>query len=299
MKIYALMMTYQQMDWLPYSLDQFDTALKFGSIDKVLISEGAHSKQLPERSLDGSFEYLINRTKDDDRYEIFDNVPFRNSCNRYDKAQASVLNKMCSTFPDDEDVWVFYIHDDEYFFNVFLKNIRNLCMEADEAGKDMIVTKQLAFAFNFHMYWNNRTVYMLFKWHKGTKWAPATTPCYSNGTPYLNKKDKIIFRPGFEYITFHFGHIKKMDRQKMRYVLSAEKGTVGANHWFDEIYSKADLKDLNATYEKNVPIIGYGFKKDSSDMGSAVVQKLNYYKGRYPEAVNNHPYKDIYDIRTV
>ena len=123
MKIYAVLMTWEQMDWLPWTIKQLNLALDYNSIDKVLIAEGGHSKNMPGRSSDGSWEYLHKTVGNNNNYKIFDAVPFRDSHSRYDFAQAALLNKMCQDLP--ENSWIWYLHDDEFFFNTFLQNIRN------------------------------------------------------------------------------------------------------------------------------------------------------------------------------
>jgi len=299
-KIYAIMMTYEQMDWLPWSIDQFDRALKFGAVDKVLIAEGAHSKAMPERSNDGSWEYLNGRIGNNKRYELFDIAPFRNNCNRYDKAQAATLNHMCSNFPMDDETWLFYIHDDEFFFDSFLKNIKNICEKASSENIDMVITKQLAFSFNMKLYWQNRTCYMLCRWYEGNYWAPATTLCYQNGVPYLKKKNKIKFDSSFENTTFHFNCVKRIAREKIRYQLSAEKGTPNALKWFNDVWLKADLNNLEEAYKANKKIYGfYGFRSDWPDMSSAKRQVLSVYEGKYPEILEAHPYNNVEDIRWI
>jgi len=40
-------MTWEQMDWLPWTIKQLDTAIEFGSIDKVLIAEGYRVLSFP------------------------------------------------------------------------------------------------------------------------------------------------------------------------------------------------------------------------------------------------------------
>lgn len=300
MKIYAVLMTYEQMDWLPYTMDMLGKTLEFGSIDMVFIAEGSHSKRFPERSTDGSWEYLNNRIGDDDRYHLVDIAQFRNNQPRYDFAQAATLNHICGLFPMDEETWVFYIHDDEYFFDAFLKDIRNLCQEASSEDMNMIITKQLAFSFNMSLYWKNRTVYLLSRWNKGNYWKPATTICYPDGIPYLKKTNKIKFDSRFEYITFHFNCVKTVAREKIRYALSAEKGTSNSMEWFNKVWLAADLDNLDATYKDNKKIYGtYGFKPDSPDMGPAIWQTLDVYEGEYPEVLRTHPYMNIEDIRKV
>jgi len=299
MKIYAIMMTYEQMDWLPWSIDQFDRALEFGAIDGVHISEGGHSKKVPARSTDGSWEYLQERIGDDHRYKIFDAKPFRDAARVYGEAQAPLIDKMCEDIPRGS--WIWGIHDDEFFFDEFLKNIRNIAEKAQLEGYDMVMTKQMGFAFNFKLYWNKRTAYMLFNWKDGIYWKPITTPCYPGGKPLLKQTDKIKFDTSFDHITFHFSHVKRPKRLQYRASdLPTEIGAPQASVWYKEVYKKADLNNLELVYERNKTIQGgYGFYKDSPDMGPEIYQTLNVYEGLYPEVLEGHPYMNIDDIRKI
>jgi hypothetical protein len=292
------MMTYQQIDWLPWAIDQLDRALEFGSIDGVLIAEGGHSKQVPARSPDGSWNYLHKRLGKNSKYQIFDAQPFRDAALAYGMAQAPLLNYMCSGINRDQDTWLWYIHDDEFFFDNFLKNIKSYCKKHN---KIMYMTKQMAFAFNMKLYWNKRTAYMLLRWGKNTAWYPITTPADSDRIPFLHKTDQIYFDPSFETTTFHFSHMKRSSRQAYRHkILPAEIGAHQAVLWHQEIYEKADLNNLGASYEKNREIMGgYGFYKDSDNLGPETMKILHPYNGPYPEVIADHPYMDIKDMRDI
>lgn len=303
MKIYAVFMTYDQKEWLENALDQTDRALEFGSIDKVFIAEGGHSKNVPSRSPDGSWGYLQERLKGNDKYVLYDAEPFKKNTVKYEQVQAPLLNHMCNDAVKDvdDDVWIWYIHDDEFFLDSFLKNIRNIAIQAQEEDKDMVMTKQMAFAFNFKLYWEKRTAYMLFKWEAGTRWAPITTPCYAGGTPYLKRPTRIKFDSTFEHTTFHFSHVKRPKRLAYRAKdLPSEIGATAAAVWYREVYEKADLNNLEEVYNKNRNIQGgYGFYKDSANMGPPIMQILQTYNGEYPHALQTNIYKDIDDIRKV
>ena len=304
MKVYSVMMTYNQLEWLGPVMDQFDRALDFGSIDKVYIAEGGHSKSVPLRSPDGSWGYLQERIGKDSRYKLFDAGPFREKAAIYNQVQAPLLNAMCNEAKKEahgQEFWIFYTHDDEFYLDPFLKNIRNIAINATENNFNMVMTRQMGFAFNFKLYWNKRTCYMLFKWADGTEWKPITTPCYKSGTPYLKVPEKIFFDKEFDHTTFHFSHVKRSERLKYRASkLPSEIGESQASVWYKEIYEQADLNNLGVVYNKNKTIQGgYGFYKDSPDMGPEIMQELNIYDGEYPYVLKEHVYKNIKDIRVV
>ena len=300
MKIYLMMMTYEQMDWLPWAIDQIDACLSFGAIDKALIAEGAHSKAFEPRSPDGSWDYLNDRIGNNPGYHLFDAAPFRKNCSRYDKAQAALLNHMLDTVGVDDETWVFYIHDDEFFFHSFLKQLRSQVEEAHKGGYDMILTRQLGFAYNFELHWKQRTAYLLNRWYPSSRWTPATTPTYANGRTYLKERSKILLDTKFEHITFHFGHVKRPSRMEMRYLLSKEKKTKHTyDFWWREIYMQADLSNLEPIYAKNEQFLGHGFKREIIDFDPPLVQPLSVYQGEYPESLHNHPYRELADCRTL
>lgn len=299
MKIYALMMTYNQMDWLPWSIKQFDRALEFGSIDRVLIAEGGHSKKVSARSSDGSWEYLQNKAESDERYQIFDSKPFRDAASVYNQAQYKLLNHVCSTIDINDRAWIWCIHDDIFFLDDFLKNIRNIVTEADDLGMDMVVTNELCFYFNFKLHLERKKNFMLCRWPKGSFWKPITTPCHSDGVRLDHKKGKVKFNDDFVNSAFHFKYVKRPKRQEYRHsILASEAGAPQASIWHREVWKKADLNNLDEAYKKSREIYGnYGF--EIRVMGKKTYQMLKTYNGVYPEVLEDHPYLKIDDIRKV
>jgi len=300
MKIYAIMFTWEQIDWLPWAIKQLNRALSYGSLDKVLIAEGGHSKNMSGRSSDGSWEYLQKTVGNNPNYQLFDAVPFRDKHNSYDQVQPDLLNTMCNTIPLDtkEDPWIFVTQDDEFFFDKFLRDIKNIVKAADTNSKDMVMTRQLAFSFNMKLHHLNRTAYILNRWTKDSYWKPISTLCYKDGCPYLTKADKIHYVPDFDYTTFHFNRVKRVKREEMRYRLSAEINTPNAMKWHNEVWLAADLNNLTEAYKANERLTGhYGYAKDSPNTGPAMWQELVNYEGKYPEVLDDHPYKNISDIR--
>lgn len=303
MKIYGVFFTYNQMNFLPYIIRMSNYALDVGALDKVIIMEGAHSTNYPLRSPDGSGEYLEKAIGNDKRYVLLKSDAFRGKYHFKD-VQAVILNHMISHIPIDDNTWMFYYHDDEFFFNQFFKDMKSICSSAQDKGYDMVMTKQMAFAYNFQLYWKKRTAYMLCKLYKDTKWVPLTSVAYGSGLRYFDKKNyaKVKYDEDDLHITFHFSHVKKPNRQTMRINNGIEigGGVDRITRWYNEIFLKADLDNLEETYKKNEKIWGgYGFYKDACGFGPETFQKLSTYEGLYPEILKDHPYQKIKDVRLV
>ena len=277
--------------------------LEQGALEKIIIMEGAHSTNYPLRSPDGSREYLEKVINNNPKYILLDSEKFRGKYHFKD-VQAVILNYMMSYISIDKETWMFYYHDDEFFFNQFITDMKQMCNKAQEENYDMILTKQMAFAYNFHLYWKKRTAYMLCRLYKDTKWVPLTSVAYGNGLRYFDKKNyaKVKYDENDLHTTFHFSHVKKTNRQNMRINNGIEigGGVDRITQWYNEIFLKADLNNLEKIYKKNEEIWGgYGFYKDACGFESEKFQKLLTYNGKYPEVLKNHPYLGIKDIREI
>lgn len=297
MKVYAMMMTYEQMDWLPWAIKQAKSMLDMGSIEKFLIAEGSHSKNFPEHSPDGSLEFLKKEL--DDRFQLFDASKFRNSFPTYQTAQPALLNEMLSTIPKEDDTWLMYTHDDEFYYDEFLKELKDVCQEAQDKGFNTIMTSQVAFAYNFNLYWRKRTGYLLNKINMDTKWVPISSVAHGNGMRYLDDINKVWMDQTPHRTTFHFSYVKKTHRMEQRMSNASEAGSQNMqDFWYKEIFLNADLNNLEKTYKKGVEFWGSeGFYKDSYDLGGPVVQPLINYEYSYPQVLEDHPYRDIKDCR--
>jgi len=261
MKVYALMMTFQQMDWLPYSIKQLRRALDLGALEKAVISEGGHSADFPPHSPDGSWEYLNDEVGSDDRFVLVDASQFRSG--NYKNVQPVVLNKMMEVVPRDDDSWIMYLHDDEFWFDRFFRDMPSLCQDAQDNGFKHIMGFQLGFAYNMRLHWKKRTAYMLCRVLKDTVWTPITHIC-SEGRTYLQDRAGTIFDGDPNHATFHFLYVKTPERMEMRMALGRESGASIYDGWYKNVFMTADLSNLLKAYERNRAYHGgYGFYKDS------------------------------------
>ena len=300
--IYGMFMTYNQMDYLPYSCDQVDKLLNFNVVKKFYIAEGAHSRQFVPRSPDGSWEYLQERYGGVKEVEIIDGAMFQGRIG-YVKAQWKLLQHMLNLIP--KPCWYLVLHDDQFMTDEFMKSLP-FGVDTCHDRFDLIIPKTLEFAFNFKLYWNKSAACFLNKIYKDSKWFPISLMGrQSTGTRYLKvpQRIKIVGEGLSDTRLFHMGvAMKRRERIEQRVALAAEKGSAGTrDYWYQHMFLEADLNNLDPTYEKGRLYFGEpGFYKDSLDNKSpAIVQKLSVYDGPYPEVLQGHPYMDIKDIRTI
>jgi len=294
------MLTYQQMDWLPWSIRQIKHMLNIGAVDHFMIAEGAHSRQHPARSQDGSWEFLQNEIGKDQRFSLFDGSMFRDGASNYSDAQCKLLNFMLSKIKDREDNWLLILHDDQFIFNRLVYDLRNICSSATRY--DLITPLQKEFAFNFNLQWNKACGGFLGRLYDDSIFYPISSLGRESAKrSFMQGSDGIWTLREPEYSVFHFGiAFKKTERARIRVELAAEKGSgVMRDYWYAEMYQKADVANLSTTYKKAVDIWdAEGFYLDSLDLHSEnVVQKLNRYDGPWPEILADHPYRNISDIR--
>ena len=297
-------MTYNQMDWLPWSLKQVRFLLEHNSVDQFIIAEGSHTKQYPARSPDRSWEYLNDNVSPKDGIILVDGARHRSNAKNYVEAQSNLINDVVRMSPKGDDCWMLYLHDDQFLCNNFMRDIKTIC-ETYGSENDLIIPRAYEFAYNFRLYWKKKTGMFLSRLYGDAFNYPISAigrrghkqPFEKNHRRIFVMEDQVTRR------VFHMGvAMKRTERALMRVNLSVEKGSaVMKNYWYEQMYLKADLDDLESTYQKGTGMFGVpGFYIDTLDVGQpAVVQKLKVYDGPWPNVLNDHPYRDIKDIRII
>jgi hypothetical protein len=300
--IYGFMMTYNQMDWLPYACGQIDKMLEYNSVKKFFIAEGSHTKHFPWRSPDGSWDYLHDRYNGIEEVEIINGAMFKGK-KGYVQAQWRLLGYMLDLIPRPS--WALMLHDDQFMFDSFMKSIPDFRDECKD-DFDLVLPRTMEFAFNTKLHWHKTQAGFLNKVYHDTEWFPISLLGRKKTGRYLkNTKRCLVVGDVSQPDTclFHMGvAMKRRERAWMRVNLAAEKGSVSTrDYWYTYMFLGADLNNLNETYEKGRKYFGEpGFYKDSLDNKSpAIVQTLSTYDGLLPESIRNHPYAKIEDIRTV
>jgi len=266
MKVIGLMVTWNNIEFFRYSVKQ---ALNF--CDELILVEGCHSMKYPKHSTDGTCEY-IETIKETPKLVIRD----FDRGGTYDKVQ----NRIRRDFPKESALyetrnWIIQWDDDKFFFDRDLIKLRT-AMET--AKQDSLVWRVRHFLYNFKF--NKLSSYVnCYKIVDGLRIVGINTPCYSTGKPL--RKEML---EGVE--VFHYNAVKKPERFRARMVMSVEKGTVASKIGYEQFMSVTWDKDEDIFKSKAIiESIGAG-RKD-----------LNIYNGEHPEAVRDHPWRYIKDVR--
>ncbi len=102
---------------------------------------------------------------------------------------------------------------------------------------------------------------------------------YKDGSPYNNIKHYK------DIILFHYTFIKPSERMKARWEMSVERGYPNEKYKFEKFMTLKwkDDKDI--------------FNKKQAIENITGKQGFNIYKGAHPEILENHPWRNVEDIR--
>lgn len=267
MKVIGLMVTWNNVEFLKCSIKQ---ALSF--CDELILVEGCHSMKYPKHSTDGTCEY-IKTIKESPKLVIRD----FDCGDRYDKIQLQIRQN----FPKESalykpDNWVVHWDDDFFFFNRDLIQFR-AAMETTKHDELIVQMRQFIYNFKFNSCMPLTHCYRIVD---GLRLTGVSTPCYSNGKQFRKEKLKDVE-------LFHYNYVKKPERFRARMVMSVEKGTVASTTAYDRF--------MSVMWDKDEDIFKSRLVIESIRPGEG----LNIYNGEHPEAVSNHPWRYIKDVREV
>lgn len=268
LKIIGLMLTWNNLEFFKCAFEQ---GLEF--CDEVIIVDGSHSSQYPKSSTDGTVTF-INSIRNRPRVHVMD----FNQGGRYDYVQKAIRY----TYPMKSQYykpgnWVFHWDDDNFFFNKDLPEIKYAMKHSKEDSLDFSARR---FIFNFRFNCLNRAGTCSYRITDGLRLMGVHNAYYSDFRRYTIRKIDAI-------IAFHYPCVKKPERQKARWVISVEKGTKNSIGLYD--------KWMGISWERDEDI----FKDEDIIKDLVVGDRLNIYKGEHPEALANHPWRDIDDVRKV
>lgn len=257
---------YNEIDWVEYTIDQAMLLC-----DKLLITEGSQFvafPNIPERSTDGTLGIIHDKIKEYPG-KITLNQTIREYKN-YRENQCANFNRAL-TFCDVGDYFI-SLDADEFYFNDHIERL-NLLMKEGKA--DVIGSYGLHFAFSFkwRMVVNNKMVKgknHVLKKTSNLYFIPTHRPRNIGPICVENK----------EYVGLaHYMWVKPTDKMRTRHKTS---GFVpGMVEWFNKNWDTVELKD-GAAYDYY--------------LGKFI---LNRYDGNHPEILNNHPWKNIEDVRRI
>lgn len=270
MKVIGIMLTWNNVHFLKCALQQ-----ALGFCDEVLLIEGCSSTKYPTRSTDGTCEY-IETLRGHPKLKICSFDP-KSIVGGYNKVQRLARQKLLrsSTFLQPNN-WVTAWDDDMFFFDDDLNKLRRIM---EKTNHDTLSFRERRFIYNFRFNTMGRGRWFFHRITEGCHYRSLMTFCYKNGKKYrdISYIDDICY--------FHFNYVKKRERIKARWEMSIEKGTRASIGRFESWMSVRWDKDDNI------------FKSKTKIEEIQTTYGLNVYAGRLPEAVNNHPWRYIDDVR--
>lgn len=281
-KIIGIFLTWNNIEWFKYAIKQ---ALEF--CDEVLLVEGCHFNKYPRRSTDGTVEFL-NTIKNHKKLRIFNfNITDRNDVVQL-KIRTSLLKYSNYCKPGN---WIIQWDDDNFFFEEDLRKIKSLIRTTDF---DTILFRERRFIFNFkfNTFSAKKPVF-----NRGGGQIDRITPgAYFKGIIEQQTHPRLYYKDGTKYnriiylddlISFHYHHIKKPERVKARWEISLEKGNL---HNKDHYH-----KFMTIRWDNENEI--YQFKEIIENLNGEV--GFNIYNGPHPKILDNHPWRNIEDVRKV
>jgi len=269
MKIIGLMLTWNNLEFFRCALEQ---ALSF--CDEVVLVEGCHSKQYPKRSTDGTCEH-IQTMKAHPKLRIVD---FDNR-GRYDYTQRHIrmeCPKMSQYYKPDN--WVVFWEDDIFFLEENLSKIKDAMQNSknDALGADI---RYFFYNFRFNFLEKGKGFYF-FRIVDGFRLKGITAHCYRDGRRFSESLlDNMLI--------FHYGHVKRPERMKARWVMSMEKGTKASIGRFE--------KWMSVSWNEDEDIFNtHGILEGIRPRGI-----LNVYNGKHPKVLDVHPWRNLEDVRRI
>ena len=266
MKIIGLMLTWNNFEFFRCALKQ---ALDF--CDEVLLIEGCHSSSYPKYSTDGTCEHI--RSIKHPKLKVF-NVGHR--FDRYDKNQRVLREEI----PKRSQYWkpgnwLFYLDDDLFFSEQDLVKIKN----AIQTTRIPSFTFRVRYFFyNFRFNQLQRGGNFGYKILDDFELRGISYPCYRDG----RKFDKFHMN---DVTGFHYSYVKKPERMKARWAMSVEKGTKSSASLFD--------KWMGIKWDKDEDI----FQQKEKLYEIRPEGELNIYTGEHPSVLDDHPWRNINDVR--
>lgn len=266
MKIIGLMLTWNNLEFFKHSLEQ---ALDF--CDELILVEGCHSRHYPKHSTDGTCEH-IETIRKSPKLVIQD---FEYNERRYNLIQHRIRQefpKLSALYKPGN--WIVPWDDDMFYFNDTLPKIR---AAMQNAKNDSLRWQERHFIYNFRFCTKARDI-GCYRIVNGSYLHGMNTPCYPDGRHF--KPDEV---EGIEL--FHYGFVKKPERLEARFQMSIEKGTKASvgryERWMDVRWDEdEDIFKSRSIIEEMRPGDG-----------------LHIYNGKHPEAVDDHPWRHIKDVR--
>lgn len=281
MKILATMLTWNNLEFFKCALTQ-----ALDHCDEVIVIEGCHSKKFPQRSTDGTVEYLASIKHPKLKILDIDYKKEGMEGQRYDRVQCKLWNIANESFKLWEPGnWLVRWDDDLFWLDEDFKKVKKILETIEQ---DRVNFSARYFIYNF------RINFLKFT---GIRFDRITPGCYYTPIAKLHYKDGKEYKysiPFPKIVSFHYSCMKKPERMKARWRLSVERGT------------RRSLVAIAATRFKRWMDIEWNNDNDiirQEDLLREFVsrrdEKVEFYDGKHPEVLDNHPWRYIKDVRTI
>lgn len=261
MKI-GFMQVYNEVNWISYAIDQ---AMML--CDKLLITEGSQFvafPDIPERSNDGTLDIINDKSRQYGKQIVLLNTIRKHG--NYRRNQCDNFNRGL-TLCDLDDYFII-LDADIFFANEWIVRANKLMMENNV---DLVTVRSYFFTFGF-------------------KWRIVRNPEPDQESIIIKKTEKLHFIPTHKYSgignnqvldpgvsLFHYMWVKPSKRIQMRMRTSGMYA--GMLEWFKKVWLNIELED-GRIYQ--------------SYHGQFMLRR---YDDSHPSILDNHPWRDIEDIR--
>lgn len=249
---------YNEKDWCGYTIDQ---AMKI--CDKLLIVEGSRFLgfyDLPARSDDGTLDIISDKMREyPNRIELWLDGCDKGNFRKNTIANLHVALERCKT----GDYFIL-CDSDEFYFDSFIDEI-NEAMREDKL--DYMNWSGLQFAFGFKWVFGKQVKRAFLKKVPGAHFIPTCQPVGFGSHCVTIKRISCL----------HYCWVKTRDRMLKRARIGIYKGIV---EWFELNYDRIELiEGAKITYV------------------NGDVLTLNKYEGPHPSILDDHPWRNVEDVR--
>lgn len=258
---FGFFQVYNEYEWVGY---QIDDSMRL--CDKILITEGsqfAGFSDISERSNDGTLDIIHDKMKEyPNRIQL--NYTIRKHDN-YRRNQAANFNRALVVCGNNK--YFIPIDADEFWFDKKIDEVKEI-LDTDKYDLIKILGIDFAFSFKWQLLIKNNPLKRSFIYKTNPNMHFVPTHQHRNVGPKQIETKGIFFH--------HYKWVKQIERMRIRHETS--NFVPGMMEWFNKNWDKIELK--NATY--------------NFYLGKFKLKKFN---GKHPEILDNHPWKDVEDVR--
>jgi len=178
--------------------------------------------------------------------------------------------------------WILCCDDDHFFFRKDWEKMKVAMQSATGDSLDFPV-RQFFYNFRFNVLEKPQGGIFAYRIMDDLR-------LFGSGSPYYSRGGRFHTQILPDVTAFHYGHVKKPERMKARWVMSIEKGTRASRGYFEKWMVVSWERDGDIFCTGNVATI----EKIRNQVGG-----LNIYDGEHPEFLADHPWRNIEDVRTI